>query len=353
MRAKAPAVALALLAPMLLSGCYLAHLAEGQLRLLRAARPLEQALADPATPPAVREALAEVAPALDYARALGLDVGRQYRTYAEWPGDRVVTALVAARPGEVEAAGFWYPIVGTVPYKGFFDLGRAEAEAATLRGRGLDTCLVPVPAYSTLGWFADPVATPLVRRGPGPLVEVLLHELVHATVFVADDADWNEGVATFIGQEGAVRYFAARDAGAAAAQRARIADERAIARELRALRERVAALYREPPSPARDAARAAAAAETRAALAALPLATLDAAAVAKAAALGDACLALAATYEADLDAYAARLAALDGDLGAFVAAVRAAAEDDDPRAALGLPPRSVAAVAQRAASGGN
>src|SRR5690606_35972540 len=100
MRAKAPAVALALLAPMLLSGCYLAHLAEGQLRLLRAARPLEQALADPATPPAVREALAEVAPALDYARALGLDVGRQYRTYAEWPGDRVVTALVAARPGE-------------------------------------------------------------------------------------------------------------------------------------------------------------------------------------------------------------------------------------------------------------
>jgi len=348
MRTKAAALALALLAVIVLPGCYLAHLAEGQIRLLRAARPIEDVLADPATPPDVREALAEVAPVLDYARALGLDVGRQYRTYAEWPGDRVVTALVATRPGEVEAAGFWYPIVGEVPYKGFFEPARAESEAARLRERGLDTCLVPVPAYSTLGWFDDPVATPLVRRGPGPLAETLLHELVHATVFVADDADWNEGIATFLGQEGAVRFFAARDGnGAAEAERRRIADERAVARELRALRDRVAALYREPASPAREQARAAAAEATRAALAALPLATLDPAGVAAAARLGDACLALAATYEADLDEYARRLAAQGGDLAAFVAAVRAAAGADDPRRALGLPPRPTPAPAGR------
>jgi predicted aminopeptidase len=340
MRTKAGLLALALVAPIVLPGCYLAHLAEGQLRLLRAARPIDEVLADPATPPDVRGALAQVAPVLEYARSLGLDVGRQYRSYAAWPGDRVVTALVATRPGEVEAAGFWYPIVGEVPYKGFFDPARAEAEAARLRERGLDTCLVPVPAYSTLGWFADPVTTPLVRRGGGPLAETLLHELVHATVFVPDDGDWNEGVATFVGQEGSIRYFAARDGdGAALAERQRIADERALARELRALRERVRVLYREPPSPARDAARAAASEETRAALAALPLATLDPAAVAAAARLGDACLALAATYEADLDEYARRLAEHGGDLAAFVAAVRAAAMDDDPRRALGLPPR--------------
>jgi predicted aminopeptidase len=341
MRAKAGALALALLAPMLLSGCYLAHLAEGQLRLLRSARPLDEVLSDPTTPADVRAALAEVAPVLDYARALGLDVGRQYRTYADWPGDRVVTALVTTRPGEVRAHGFWFPIVGTVPYKGYFDPARAEAEATRLRGRGLDTCLVAVPAYSTLGWFADPVATPLLRRGPGPLVETLLHELVHATVFVADDADWNEGVATFVGQEGAVRYFAARDGdGAAEAERRRIADERAVARVLRELHARVGALYAgEPDSPARDAARAAASDEARAALAALPLRTLDPAAVAAAARLNDACLALAATYEADLDAYARRLADEGDDLAALVAAIRAAAGASDPRAALGLPPR--------------
>jgi predicted aminopeptidase len=340
MRAKAGALVLALLAPMVLSGCYLAHLAEGQLRLLRSARPIDEVLADPATPPDVREALAEVAPVLDYARALGLDVGRQYRSYAHWPGDRVVTALVATRPGEVRAADFWFPIVGSVPYKGFFDPARAQAAAESLAARGLDTCLVPVPAYSTLGWFPDPVATPLLRRGRGPLVETLLHELVHATVFVADDADWNEGVATFVGQEGAVRYFEARDGdGAAAAERRRIADERAVARVLRGLHERIEALYREPASPARDAARAVAAEEARAALAALPLTTLDPAAAAAAARLNDACLALAATYEADLDAYARRLAAEGGDLAALLEAIRAAAGADDPRDALGLPPR--------------
>jgi predicted aminopeptidase len=345
-RTKATTLALVLLATTLLPGCYLAHLAEGQLRLLRAARPIEEVLADPAAPPEVRHALAEVAPVLEYGRAIGLDVDGQYRTYAAWPGDRVVTALVAARPGEIEAAGFWYPIVGTVPYKGFFDLERAEREAARLRARGLDTCLVPVPAYSTLGWFRDPVATPLVRRGPGPLAETLLHELVHATVFVADDADWNEGVATFVGQEGAVRFFAARDGdGAAEQERQRIADERAVARALRALHDRVAALYREPASPARDAARAAASDTTRTALAALPLQVLDPAAVAATAQLGDACLALAATYEADLDLYARRLAAQGGDLAAFVASLRAAAEADDPRRALGLPPRPEATEA--------
>ncbi|MEB2346416.1 MAG: aminopeptidase [Deltaproteobacteria bacterium] len=341
MRAKAGALAALGLAITVLPGCYVGHLAEGQLRLLRAARPIEEVVADPAAPPEVRRALAEVAPVLDYARALGLEVGDQYRTYAAWPGDRVVTALVATRPGEVEPAGFWFPIVGIVPYKGFFALARAEHEAARLRAGGLDTCLVPVPAYSTLGWFDDPVATPLVRRGPGALAETLLHELVHATVFVAGDADWNEGVATFVGQEGAVRFFAAR-AGedAAQAERRRIADERAVARTLRALREQVAALYREPASPAREAARTAAAEATRTALAALPLETLDPAAVAATARLGDACLALAATYEADLDAFARHLATHGGDLAAFVAALREAARADDPRRALGLPPRA-------------
>ena len=352
MRAKAVPLLLALLAPIVLPGCYLGHLAEGQLRLLRAARPIDEVLADPETPPELRAALAQVEPVLAYARSLGLEVGEQYRSYAHWPGDRVVTALVATRPGEIEPVRFWFPIVGAVPYKGFFDLARAERAAERLRAQGHDTCLVPVPAYSTLGWFDDPVVTPLLQRGLGPFVETLLHELVHATVYVPDDADWNEGVATFIGQEGAIRFFAAREGdGAAEAERSRVADQRAIARVVRTLRERVAALYRErPPGPERDAARAAASEEARAALAALPLTAFDPATVAANARLGDACLALAATYDADLDAYARRLADADGDLAAFVAAAREAARSEDPRRALGLPPRPGAPPAARAAA---
>jgi predicted aminopeptidase len=312
------------------------HLADGQLRLLCRSRPIDQVLADPATRDDVRDGLTLVAPVLDFAREIGLDVGRQYRAYAEWPGDRVVTALVATRPGEIEAATSWFPLVGHVPYRGFFELERAEREAARLAGRGLDTCLVPVPAYSTLGWLPDPVPEPLVARGRGFLVETLIHELVHATLFVPDDADFNEGLASFVGQEGAVRFFADRDGEAAAAeQRRRVEDERAIAREIARLRERVAALYREPDTPERAARRAALGDETRAALAALPLATLPADTIARMTPLQDACLALAATYDADLDAYARRLEALGGDLAAFFAEARQAARTDDPRAALG------------------
>ncbi len=329
---------------MLLPGCYFAHLADGQLRLLRAAQPIDAVLADAATEPLVRDALELVDPVLVHARALGLDVANQYRTYAEWPGDRVVTTLVATRPREVEPAGFWFPIVGRLPYKGYFDPARAEAEAARLRGQGLDVCVAPVPAFSTLGWFADPVTTPLLRRGTGRFVETLLHELVHATVFVADDAALSEGVATFIGQEGAIRFFADHvGPEAAAAERRRIRDERAIARELGILRERVLALYDAAPAAADvDAERAALSEATRAALTALPLTSFDPAAVAAAARLDDACLALASTYHADLGAYAERLAALDGDLPAFVGEVRAAAETDDPRSALGLAPAAPA-----------
>jgi predicted aminopeptidase len=325
---------------MFLPGCYLAHLADGQLRLLRAARSIDVVLADPSTEASVRHALERVEPVRAAARAWGLDVDGQYRTYVDWPGDRVVTTVVATRPGEVEPAGFWFPVLGRMPYKGFFDAARAEAEASRLRSDGLDTCVVPVSAYSTLGWFTDPVTTPLLRRGTERFVETLFHELVHATVFFSGDAGLSEGVATFIGQEAAIRFFAEHEgSGAAEAVRARVADERAIARQLGALRGRVVALYGSPPTAeAVDERREALSKATRAALAALPLRVLDPPMVAAAARLNDACLALAATYETDLDAYAQQLAAREDDLAAFVSAVRAAAESDDPRAALGLPP---------------
>src|SRR5690606_7040703 len=160
---------------------------------------LHEVLADPRTDAALRERLALVAPVLEYAREIGLDVGSQYTTYADWPGDRVVTAVVATRPGEVDPAGFWFPLVGRVPYKGFFSLERALREAEALAADGLDTCLVPVSAYSTLGWLPDPVTGPLARRGAAALVETLIHELVHATVYVPGDATFNEGLATFVG----------------------------------------------------------------------------------------------------------------------------------------------------------
>ncbi|UCE86209.1 MAG: aminopeptidase, partial [Deltaproteobacteria bacterium] len=165
--------------------------------------------------------------------------------------------------------------------------------------------------------------------------ETVIHELVHATVFAPDQAQFNEGIATFVGQEAAVRFFRALSRDAGEAVRRRVADSRAIARALLELRERVAELYAETPADADPtAARNALEAAARASLARLPLETLDAPSFASDAQLGDACLSLTGTYTADLPAYGARLDALGGDLAALVAEAVAASEADDPRAAL-------------------
>lgn len=282
----------------------------------------------------MRSSLALVADVLAFAAGLGLHVDGQYTDYAAWPGDRVVTALVATEPRRIEPAGFWFPVIGRMPYKGFFDPARAEREAAGLRERGLETCLVPVPAYSTLGWLEDPVTQPMLRRGAGSFVETLLHELVHATAFVAGDADWNEGVATFIGEEASLRFFATRSEAELARERSRIEDERAVGRVVSQLRERIAALYEEPASEAMPSARARLEEEARTTLRGLPLATVDPALVAERTPLADPCLALRGAYEQDLPLWQARLAALGGDLGRFVAEAREAVHAEDPRAAL-------------------
>lgn len=293
-------------------------------------------IADPSTPAPLRERLGLASDARELARALGLEVGGQYTTYVPWPGDRVVTTVVATRPGEVEPYAFWFPIVGHVPYKGYFDPARAHAEAERLRARGLDVCEVPVAAYSTLGWLDDPVTEPMLRGGAGRIVETIVHELVHATAFVADAADWNEGVATFVGQEASVRWRAESGGPHPAAQeRVRVEDDRRIAASLLELRQEVADLYaREPAGPDRDAARAAVEARGREAIAGLGITTRSPEGMARALRLNDACLAIVGTYSADLPAYAELLAGLGGDLGAFVARVRAAAADSDPRRAL-------------------
>jgi predicted aminopeptidase len=311
------------------------------MRLLSARQAIEDVLANPETPDALREQLDTVEQVRSYAAELGLDVGERYTSYVDWPGDRIVTIVVATRPGEVVPAGWSFPIVGRVPYKGFFDPERASAEAERLRERGRDVCEVPVPAYSTLGWFDDPVTGPMLRGGDGRTVQTLIHELVHATVYVADDSDFNEGVASFVGEEGSVRFFAktGRDHDAEAA-RHRIEDWRRVRAEMMRLRARVGELYANEPdaNDQDDAARAERRTQlendTREAVRGLDLHQLDATATAESLRLNDACLALVGTYEADVDRYGQRLAELGGDLRAFVAMLREAAGSPDPRAAL-------------------
>jgi len=306
------------------------------MRLLCARVPVEKVLRAPDTSPELRAQLELVADVRRYAEGLGLEVGGRYTEYAPWPGDAVVTTVVAARPGEVVPVTTWFPIVGDVPYRGYFDPHSADAAAARLRAQNLDVCEQKVRAYSTLGWFDDPLTGPMLREDPGTLVETLFHELLHATVFVPGDPEFNEGVAAFYGQEARVRFYADRD-GAAAGDRERevVSEQRRLRAEILALRRAVEGLYAaEPAGAARDAKRAQLEAEARAKIAALELAGRDAPALAAELALGDACLAISGTYHADTARFAAVLDALGGDLRAFLARVKSAADADDPRTAL-------------------
>jgi predicted aminopeptidase len=329
---------LALASSLLAPGCYYGHVASGQLRLLLARESTEDVLADPRTPPRLREQLALVERARAYANELGLEVGSRYTSYVDWPGDRIVTSVVATHPGELDAAGFHFPLVGEVPYKGFFDVDAAENEARRLRAGGLDVCLVPVSAYSTLGFFDDPITTPMLQRSDEKLVETVVHELVHATVFVASQPEFNEGVARFVGQEAALRFYerdVASDLDAVRRVRARVEDDRVLAGAMLGFREGLASLYAAELDPARRGTlRAAREAEFREQLAQLPLAAGDASGLADRARLNDACLALGSTYAADAYRHSRVLEALGGDLPAFVARLRRSAASEDPRAAF-------------------
>jgi len=306
---------------------------------MHARRPIEAILADPDTRDELRHRLETVQQVRRYANTLGLEIDEQYTTYVDWPGDRVITTVIATRPGEVVPAGFWFPFLGRLPYKGFFDPSRAEAEAASPREEGLDVCVVAVPAYSTLGWLKDPVTAPMLLRGEGPAVETILHELVHATVYVKDHIDFDETAASFVGQEASVEFYELkRSAATARARRRAVDDERAIAAALVALRETVEDLYATTEAgPKRDAARAELSRRARSEIGGLPLHESEPLEIAAGIRLNDACLALSGTYGGSMDRYARKLEALDGDLSAFIAALKEAAKEPDPAEALLLP----------------
>ena len=318
------------------SGCYLGHLAIGQTRLLQARQPIEAVLADPATPPEILDRLQLVVEAREFADALGLDVSGQYTSFVPWPGDRVVTSVVATRPGEVTPAGFRFPLLGELPYKGFFDRERADREAAALRAKGLDVCQFGARAYSTLGWLDDPVTGPMLRSEEGQLVETIIHELVHATIYVRDHVDFNESVASFIGQEGSVLFYEGRGQVARARlRRHEIRDARTIDSELMLLRDQVAELYASGEGgAARQREREQLGVRGRERISRLSIESADAVDLAGSLRLNDACLALTGTYSADIEDYSQLLGRLGGELPAFISRLQTAADAEDPVAAL-------------------
>ncbi|HET7464355.1 MAG TPA: aminopeptidase [Longimicrobium sp.] len=192
-------------------------------KILGRRRPIAQVIADRHTEPETRRKLQLVLTARDFARdSLGLRTGESYTLYAEKKSDTLATVLSAAYKDRFRARTWWFPIVGTVPYKGYFHEDDARREAARLEAEGFDTYMRPTSAFSTLGWFNDPVLSTLLRYPDVDLANTVIHELLHNTYFAPGKIAFNESLANFVGARGAIELFCRRDGpGAPTCRRAR------------------------------------------------------------------------------------------------------------------------------------
>lgn len=197
------------------AGCgtlrYYGHVAHGETSLLLARRPIRRVLADPRTPPALASRLALAQQARRFAsQKLDLPDNRSYTSYVALDRPYVAWNVFAAPRFSVEAVPQCFPIAGCVAYRGYFRQSLAQQQAKALRGQGLDVSVSPVPAYSTLGWFADPILSSMMRWDDDELAATLFHELAHQQVYVKGDTAFNESFATFVEREGLREWRASR-----------------------------------------------------------------------------------------------------------------------------------------------
>lgn len=191
----------------LISGCGVSYLLKqgvAQLKINSKKVPIEKALKDPNISDDLKTKLQFAQEVKKYTETnLGLKKSKNYNYYL--PFDKpYLTYVVSAAPKYSMKQLLWsYPLVGSLPYKGFFDLNDAKAEAKKLDVKGFDTYIRGVTAYSTLGWFADPLTKPqLVNYSQASLAELIIHELTHTTVYFSGEGDFNETLAEFVAGEG-------------------------------------------------------------------------------------------------------------------------------------------------------
>ena len=194
--------------------CWYRHLvrygwmqAKGQLEILWNARPVNDLYDDTNLADSLRSKLQLIEDIKSFADSLGLEVGNSYTKVYDQKGKAILWNLSACEPFAFKSFTWTFPILGTFSYKGFFDLDEAKAEAKLLKDKGLDTRIRSVGAWSTLGWFDDPLLSNQLFRSEGDLAEMIFHELTHATIFYQDSVTFNENLASFVGKKATVAFL--------------------------------------------------------------------------------------------------------------------------------------------------
>ncbi len=181
----------------------------GQLQIIWGAKPVETFLQDPSFPDSLRTKLSLIADIRKFAiDSLGLKDTENYKTLYDQRGQELMWVVQACGPFDLKPKLWHFPIVGDLPYKGFFEKDKAIAERKNLIDENYDVSIRNPGGWSTLGWFTDPILSDMLKRSDGDLAGLIIHEMVHATIFIKDDADFNESLASFIGDTASYNFLA-------------------------------------------------------------------------------------------------------------------------------------------------
>lgn len=246
-------VILALVLALTLAGCaqlgYYAQAVNGQMWVLGARQPIARVIDDPATPEPRRERLRVALAAREFAsRELGLPDNGSYRQFSDLGRGYVVWNVVATPELSLTPRRSCFPVAGCLDYRGWFNRDRAEQHAARLRAAGDDVFSGPVDAYSTLGWFDDPLLNTMLAWSEADMVAIVFHELAHQRVYVPDDSRFNESYATAVETEGLRRWLAGREPAAYALWQASRDQSRQVRALLADTRRTLADVYASPLS---------------------------------------------------------------------------------------------------------
>jgi predicted aminopeptidase len=195
-----------------LSGCqaisFYSQAISGQYEIIARRTPIRQLIADPATPPKLKAKLEQVSKILDFAaRDLRLPADDNYRQYVDLHRSYVVWNVNVAPPLSLRPHTWWFPVVGSASYRGYFSEEAARRYARSWEEKGWDVYVDGVEAYSTLGWFHDPLLNTFIFDSEAGLADLIFHELAHQRLFVSGDTDFNEAFAMTVASAGVRRWF--------------------------------------------------------------------------------------------------------------------------------------------------
>src|SRR5690242_19877337 len=231
------------------TGRYLVRAAWAEGSILARRRSIEAIVADKGTSIEAAAKLRLVLAARAFAAdSIGLRAKQSFTKYTQLDRDTLVLVLSGAYPDRLAAYTWWFPIVGRVPYKGFFDFDAAKKAARDLGAKGFDVYLRPSPAFSTLGWFNDPLLSTSLHADTLDLANTVIHELTHNTFYAPGQAVFNESFANFVGARGSAWFFRSRGSPAAADEAdARWSDEKVMARFWAMLYHSIDSAYKAHP----------------------------------------------------------------------------------------------------------